>query len=127
MPKLAPVKVLIIDEDYLLADALNDALTNMGCVVTGTVTDTSQACSAVQCLDYDIALLNGEFGQVSRVSEILIERGRPLIRLSTERGRPGSLSYSALRRPFTLPDLAALIDFVYRSKNTSSSDEIVLH
>jgi hypothetical protein len=127
MPKLAPVKVLIIDEDYLLVDALHDALTNMGCVVAGRITDTAQACGAIQYLDYDIALLNGAFDQVNRVSEILIERGRPLIKLSTEQGRPGSLSYSALRRPFTLPDLAALIDFVYRTKIRSGADEILLH
>jgi hypothetical protein len=125
MPKLAPVKVLIIDENFKFVDALHQALTQMGCVVAGTITDTSQAASAVQCLDYDIALLGGESGQLSKVSEILLERDRPLIKLSTERGRPSSVSYSALRRPFTLPDLAAMIDFVYRSKSTP--DEIVLH
>jgi DNA-binding response OmpR family regulator len=125
MPKLAPVKVLIIDENYKFVDALHQALTQMGCVVAGTITDTSQAASAVQCLDYDIALLGGEAGQSNKVSEILIEQNRPLIKLSTERGRPSSVSYSALRRPFSLTDLAAMIDFVYRSK--TSPDEIVLH
>src|SRR5690349_14081639 len=101
---LAGRRVLVIEDEILVSLALEQLLTDAGCVVLASST-VSTALEMVKAHSFDAALLdinlNGE--RVFPVAYALLDRGVPFIFLSAyDRSvlPPGLVTFPLLRKPF---------------------------
>ncbi len=80
---LAGVRMLLVEDEMMVAMMLEDHLESLGCVVVATATSVSTGLAAVeqQALALDAALLDVNLGgeKVYPVAERLAERGIPFI------------------------------------------------
>lgn len=74
-------RVLIVEDEFLVALSLQDTLTSLGCIVVGPASNLAAAVQAAESDGIDIAILDvnlrGE--QVFPAADILMERGVPVI------------------------------------------------
>ena len=104
------VKVLVVEDEAIVAMLLEQMLEDLGCAMAGAAGQLNSAITLVQEADADIAILdmnlNGE--RVDPVARILADRGMPFVfasgygedGVSPEwRGRP------VLPKPFRLEEL----------------------
>ena len=101
------VRILIIEDHAALGRCIAEALTDLGCVVVGQVTDLTSALQAVQRGGFDVALLDwtlrGE--EASPVAEALLDSGCPFLVISGHRRStmPHRVQHAPfLQKPFTM-------------------------
>ena len=115
---LAGLRVMVVEDEMLIAMLIEDTLLDQGCVVLGPFTTLPDAMAAVQDASIDLALLDvnlrGE--KVYPVAETLSARGVPFLLLSgygTDAVPPGRPEWQVVSKPFVVADLvdklAALI------------------
>jgi CheY-like chemotaxis protein len=75
------LRVLIVEDESLLAMMVEDIVTDEGWTVTANVASVSEALSAVQRGGFDIALLDVNLAgqEVFPVAEAVLARGLPLV------------------------------------------------
>jgi len=77
---LQGVKVLVVEDEYLVATMMEDMLESAGCVVAGPIPRLAQALDAASSEVCDVAVLDinlaGE--RVYPVADILAQRGVPI-------------------------------------------------
>jgi DNA-binding response OmpR family regulator len=102
---LQGLKVLIVEDEYLVASLIECMLEAAGCVISGSIPRVAEAVEAAGTTECDVALLDlslaGEC--VYRVAEQLDRRGVPFIFLSGYARDVLPPEYSArpwLRKPF---------------------------
>ena len=82
--ELAANKVMLVEDDFLVAMMMKEMLTELGLVVLGPFGTAAEAITAAQEGEFDVAVLDinlrGE--PVYPVAELLIDRGVPLIFVS---------------------------------------------
>ena len=82
--RLAGMRVLVVEDEFILALALEDILIDEGCVVVGPFSRVSEALAAATEEQVDLAVLDvnvaGE--KVFPVAEVLDDRGVPFILLT---------------------------------------------
>lgn len=113
------LKVLVVEDNYLVAILFVDALEELGCKVIGPCPSVSSALAAVDEEDFDVALvdfhLHGE--TAAPVAERLSVIGRPFAIASgggTEIEGQGQLT--CLHKPFMVSDVAQVLrDLVSQS------------
>ena len=115
---LAGLKVLVVEDETIVAMLLEQMLEELGCTVAGVAGQVSAATELAQTIDADIAILDMNLGgqRVDPVAEALAARDVPFVFASGYgedglapqfRGRP------VLPKPFRLDQLkAALIKIV---------------
>ena len=104
-PELAGKRVLVVEDELLVALLVEDTLAEAGCIVVGPFARVRDALAAVQAETVDVALLDvnvaGE--RVFPVAYALEERGVPFLFLTgygeaaLPRDRPG---WDACSKPF---------------------------
>jgi DNA-binding response OmpR family regulator len=109
---LAGLRVMVVEDEMLIAMLIEDTLLDQGCVVLGPFITLKDSLLAVQDLEIDLALLDvnlrGE--KVYPVAEILAARGVPFLLLSgygndaVPADHPG---WEAVSKPFVVADLVA--------------------
>ena len=92
-PSLTPlhgVRVLVVEDEPLLSLALQDILSDFGCVVAGAAARLGPALQFARELDIDIAVLDINLGgeRVDPVAEVVVARGLPVV-FVTGYGRDG--------------------------------------
>ena len=112
-PVLQGLRVLIVDDEALVAMLLEDMVGDLGCEVSGAAGRVSQALDMVRdpAFAFDVAVLDvnvaGE--SIAPVAQAVLERGCGLVFATgygesgvpeAFRGRP------TLQKPFGLPDVA---------------------
>ena len=109
-------RILVVEDDPIVAMDLTDTLGTMGYQVVATAHDVKSALSALQSGTPDLAVIDINLGHETSepVAEVLIARGIPFL-LSTgydSEGAPESV-FSGLPRiikPFSEPELKAKLD-----------------
>lgn len=113
---LAGRRVLILEDEYLLASALQDAVEQMGAQVIGPFSRVQQA---LQSIDEgrvpDVGLLDVNLGSEYSypLADALAERGIPTVLITgydTSALPEAYRSLSYLRKPFDLASITAALD-----------------
>ena len=109
-------RILVVEDDPIVAMDLTDTLGTMGYTVMATAHDVQSALSALNCSTPDLAVIDINLGHETSepVAEVLIERGIPFL-LSTgydSEGAPESVftGLPRITQPFSEPDLKAKLE-----------------
>jgi CheY-like chemotaxis protein len=81
-PSLAGLKVLVVEDEILVAMTIEDMLTDFGCATVGHAANISQALSAIdQTAQIDVAVLDVNLAgeKIYPVSDALYARGVPFV------------------------------------------------
>lgn len=111
---LEGVRVLIIEDDSLVAMSVGDMLGDLGCSVVATAGNLAQAFEMVGAGGFDFALLdvNLRGKEVFPVAEILSEQGIPFA-FASGYGRAGLPEEFSTRpvvsKPFQVQELSAVL------------------
>ena len=111
---LEGVRVLIIEDDSLVAMSVGDMLSDLGCSIVATAGSLAQAFEKVGDGGFDLALLdvNLRGKEVFPVAEILSERGIPFA-FASGYGRAGLPEEFQTRpvvsKPFQMEELSAVL------------------
>lgn len=114
MVDLAGLRVLIVEDEVIIAMLLEETLHDAGCVVIGPVPRVDKAMEVARAEPLDFALLDVNLAgeKVFPVAEVLVERAVPFVFL-TGYGRSGlPATYAqrpALAKPFKLAALMRVI------------------
>jgi CheY-like chemotaxis protein len=110
----APLRVLVAEDEALVAMLVEDMLTDIGCIVIGPAGSLDEALQLAREDNFDVALLDVNLAgrPVFPVADILRERGVPYVFASgygesgvsdEHRGAP------VLQKPFRESDLARIL------------------
>ena len=104
------IRVLVVEDEYLVAVLIEDMLESAGCVVTGPIPRIPEALDAVDRDTYDAAVLDinlaGE--RIDPVAEALTRRNVPFVFVTGygTSGLPGAYAERPrLCKPFKMADL----------------------
>jgi CheY-like chemotaxis protein len=107
-------RVLVIEDDTLVAMSVGDMLSDLGCLVVGSAGDLTQAFEMVETGGFDFALLdvNLRGKEVFPVADVLSEKGIPFA-FASGYGRAGlSDEFRAspiVSKPFQIEELSAVL------------------
>jgi CheY-like chemotaxis protein len=105
MSPLQGARVLVVEDESMLALSLEDMLRDLGCVVAGTAAKIDDALEMARTHEYDVALLdvnlNGK--RVDPVAEAVRERGTPIVYV-TGYGKTAASGF-VLEKPHNAVDL----------------------
>lgn len=107
-------RILIVEDEPLIALMLTDMLAELGFEVAASVTQVGDALAVLSDTRIDIALLDVNIGvqKIDPVADLLAVRGTPFI-FTTGYGNAGVPSNYAdraiLQKPFHIEDLAAVL------------------
>ena len=111
---LPVIRVLLIEDEPLVAMLAEDQLEGMGCHVVATAATLAEAESAIANLDFDVAMLDvnlgGEDGLL--LADALKARDRPYVITTGYEARPLARDHpgaSVLTKPYVLGELEAAI------------------
>ena len=107
-------KVLLVEDEAIIAMTAEDMLEELGCTVAATATNIEEAFACVEQRDFDVALLdinlNGQ--QSLPVAAVLTQNGTPFV-FTTGYGAAGSGADYAdvplVTKPYQIADLEAAI------------------
>jgi CheY-like chemotaxis protein len=121
------LRVLVIEDDALIAMLLAELLAGMGHEVCATATSEAEAVIAATCYAPDLMIVDAGLGQgsgVSAVEEIL--RAGPLAHVfvsgDAERVRLRKPDAVVVRKPFREAELARAIDLALAAVSTPKSE-----
>jgi CheY-like chemotaxis protein len=74
-------KVLVVEDEFLVASLLQDMLESAGCIVAGPIPRVPEALEAADCGDYDLAVLDINVGgdRIYPVADALSRRHVPFV------------------------------------------------
>lgn len=106
------LRVVVFEDDFLLADALVDTLGNLGCCVVTSCRAFKEALDAAATIDFDVAIVDLDLGglDASPILEKLEERQRPyLLATATENVPKRFLSAPRLTKPYDARQLEKML------------------
>ena len=108
------VRVLVVEDEAIIAMTAEDMLEELGCILAGTVATLEEAVAAANAGDFDVALLdinlNGEASLA--VASALKEEGRPFVFATgygEAGGAPGGFEAPVIRKPYDVTQVAAAV------------------
>ena len=110
MAALEGIRVLVVEDEFLVAMLIEDMLTSAGCVVAGPIPRLSDALDAVDRGTFDAAVLDVNLGgdRVYPVADALSRRNVPFVFITGygTSGLPGEYAERPrLGKPFKMADL----------------------
>jgi CheY-like chemotaxis protein len=110
-------KVLVVDDEALIAMLIEDMLSDLGCDVVGPAYRLSEALELAKDSDIDCAILdlNLEGKPTFPVAAVLRERNIPFVFASGYAMNDSDPDFSQVRvlqKPFNAADIADAIDFM---------------
>jgi CheY-like chemotaxis protein len=107
---LAGVRVLVVEDEPIIAMTAEDMLAELGCTVVGTAATLAEALEAVARADFDVVLLdiNLNGNDSLPVADRLREAGRPFV-FTTGYGSVAAQGAPVVAKPYRLRDLEAAI------------------
>lgn len=114
-------RILVVEDEALVALDIEEALTSAGHVVVGLASTMDQAVALADVAEFDVAVLDADLDGMmcTAVAGRLIERGRPFV---VATGRVEALPYAfplseapRVTKPFTTEELLRVVDRAVRS------------
>jgi len=105
---LEGVKVLVVEDEYLVAALMEDMLASAGCVVAGPIPRLAQALDAASSEACDVAVLDVNLAgeRVYPVADILAQRNVPFVFVTGYGVLPGEYANRPrLCKPFKMTEL----------------------
>jgi CheY-like chemotaxis protein len=107
---LEGTRVLIVEDEYLVASLIEEVLESAGCIVCGPVSRLAEAVRAADRTACDVAVLDVNLAgeRVYPVAEILARRNVPFVFITGygQKGLPGEYAQRPrLSKPFRVADL----------------------
>ena len=114
------LRVLIVEDEFLLAMSLEDDLALAGCVTIGPFSNLADATQATRREDFDLAILDVNLGgePIYPLAEELLARGKPFLLVTgygAESLPPHFRSLPRLPKPY---DVAILLKEIGRALPT---------
>jgi DNA-binding response OmpR family regulator len=125
MAALKGIRVLVVEDEFLVAMLIEDMLTSAGCVVAGPIPRLSDALDAVDRGTYDAAVLDVNLGgdRVYPVADALSRRNVPFVFITGygTSGLPGEYAERPrLGKPFKMADLLGMLSSVVAPPSASA-------
>ncbi len=119
-PDLRGIRVLVVEDTFLIADLIVETLSDLGCRVVGPAARLNQGLALVNGEPLDGALLDVNLAgeQCFPIADALAERRVPFAFLTGygDVGIPAAYQQvPRLAKPFALPELVALVGRCFRS------------
>jgi DNA-binding response OmpR family regulator len=113
--KTDALRVVIIEDNFLLAEALADGLRRLGCQIVNTVGTLDEARAAADRGDFDLAIVDLDLHGMSAlpVVDALAQKGVPYILASWTGGGEIDERYRSAARvakPYKMGEIAAAIE-----------------
>ena len=111
---LAGLRVLVVEDEMMVAMLIEDMLSDLGCVVIGPAARLDEALDLARAGEFDCAVLDVNVGgqPIFPVADLLRERGKPFA-FATGYGdaglRDADKGTSVLQKPFREGDLARVL------------------
>ena len=115
---LQGVKVLVVEDEYLVAPLMEDMLASAGCVVAGPIPRLAQALDAANSEACDVAVLDVNLAgeRVYPVADILAQRNVPFVFVTGYGVLPGEYANRPrLCKPFKMADLLDTLSDIVRT------------
>lgn len=114
MNALAGKRILLVEDEPIVAMMVEDMLTELGAVVVGPASTLDRALALVEANDLDAALLDVNLGHERShgVARLLAERGVPFV-FATGYGDAGSDGFTdapVIQKPYREEQLAAVLE-----------------
>jgi PAS domain S-box-containing protein len=129
----APKRILIVEDEAVIAMQLAETLRSMGFAVAGTATDTDQARALAGALAPDLVLmgvqLHGSSDGIAACRDIQVEQGVPVVLLtaSTEpevvERASRAAPYGFVTKPFTTAQLRLTLEAALRKRAEEARDD----
>jgi CheY-like chemotaxis protein len=122
-------RVLLVEDEPIVAWLLKDMLVDLGCSVIGPAADVNQALAMIDAESIDVAVLDVNLrGQMSYpIADVLVARGVPFV-FSTgydkDRLLDGYRTFPALQKPFHRSDLGDTLGKLLASKERNVESAI---
>ena len=122
-------RVLLVEDEPIVAWLLKDMLVDLGCSVVGPAADVNQALAMIDAESIDVAVLDVNLrGQMSYpVADVLVARGVPFV-FSTgydkDRLLDGYRTIPTLQKPFHRSDLGDTLAKLLASKERNIESAI---
>ena len=119
---LQGVKVLVVEDEYLVAALMEDILESAGCVVAGPIPRLAQALDAANREACDVAVLDVNLAgeRVYPVADILAQRNVPFVFLTGYGVLPGEYANRPrLCKPFKMADLLDTLSDIVKTAPAS--------
>jgi CheY-like chemotaxis protein len=122
-------RVLLVEDEPIVAWLLKDMLVDFGCSVVGPAADVNQALAMIDAESIDVAVLDVNLrGQMSYpIADVLVARGVPFV-FSTgydkDRLLDGYRTFPALQKPFHRSDLGDTLAKLLASKERNVESAI---
>ena len=118
---LEGIKVLVVEDEFLVATLIEDMLQSAGCVVSGPIPRVPEALEAVQRETYDAAVLDINLAgvRIDPVADALCRRDVPFIFVSGYSAGALPPAYAERPRvckPFRMAELLGAISNVLTSR-----------
>ena len=117
-PKLAGLRVLLVEDSFLVARSIAHMLTDLGCKVVGPFSNSDDALGAVRANECDAGVLDVNLGNETseRVAEQLAGKGLPFFFVTGYHSPPlTNPRFSGLRRVFKPVSEAGLAEALNRT------------
>lgn len=103
---LAGVRVLLVEDEPIIAMTAEDMLEELGCTAVATASTLAEALEAVERVDFDIVLLDINLNGIEShpVADRLREAGRPFV-VTTGYGSDAAQGAPVVAKPYRLRDL----------------------
>lgn len=111
---LSGCRVLVVEDEALIAMVLEDMLDMLGCTLVGTANSVEEAQELIANSEFDVAILDVNLGRepVYPIADIIDARGVPII-FATGSHRdtlPDRFSHcQVLEKPYTFPAVEATL------------------
>lgn len=113
-------RLIIVEDEVLLALDLQDMLEDMGCLVVGTAGRLEEALVLAE-IEFDLALLDMNLGgaRIDPVAQRIAERGIPIIFITGygQRTMPRGIMAPVLDKPCSQDALRPLVGAVLEQRN----------
>ena len=127
-PVLEGCRVLVVEDEFMIAMLIEEALADHRCLVVGPINNLSDAVDAARHGTVDIAILDVNLSgeKVYPVAELLDQRGIPFVLLSGYGGDAIPADRPAWRvcsKPFRRNNLIAILAEQIGARRSSGPDE----
>jgi CheY-like chemotaxis protein len=116
---LEGVRVLVVEDEYLVADLIEKMLESAGCIVMGPIPRVPEALDAVDHDDYDVAVLDVNLAgeRINPVADALSERDVPFMFVTGYGANALPREYAErphIGKPFRMAELLGMLSSILK-------------